>query len=194
MQKEKFGHKIDQVYSLIVDMCEPNVTAMNIVQTHFQNDSQHLWPNTLWRMLVARFTYANKHRASEAVLAVTEFAKKHDETHKAMVDRFNKCISDIRNIDATQVPQESLLIDILKKSMKKERALMIFLSRQHDLTLKSLMEQIEGLDAFNEEHKPKPTAVANFLNKGSRFKKAHAKKQKSGRGSGFDHVKLRCLL
>ena len=101
---------------------------------------------------MARFTHANKHRATEAVLAVTEFTKKNDETHKAMVDRFNKCISDIRNIDGTQVPQESLLIDILKKSMRKERALMNFLSRQNDLTLKSLMEQIEGLDAFNEEH------------------------------------------
>ena len=95
-------------------MCDLNVTAMNIVRTHYQSDL-NLWPNTLWKMLVARFTHANKHRATEAVLAVTDFTKKHDETHKAMVDRFNKCISDIRNIDGTQVPQESLLIDILKK-------------------------------------------------------------------------------
>ena len=92
------------------------------------------------------------------------------------------------------MPQESLLIDILKKSMRKERALMIFLSRQHDLTLKSLMEQIEGLDAFNDEHKTKTSAVVNFVSKGSSGKKAHAKKQNSGRSSGKDHVKLRCLV
>ena len=56
-QKEKYGHKVDQVYSLITDMCDLNVTAMNIVQTHYQSDL-HLWPNTLWKMLLT-FKYWN---------------------------------------------------------------------------------------------------------------------------------------
>jgi len=120
-QREKYGQKIEAVYSLIVEMAEQNETAINIVQTHFQTDPL-CWPNTLWKQLVARFTHAQKHRVSEAIFAISSFSKKDDESHKGMVDRFYKCISDVRNIDVSQVPPESFLIKILKKSMQNDRS------------------------------------------------------------------------
>ena len=117
-QKIKFGtQNIDMVYSFICEMCLDNETAMTQVQTHWQIDP-HLWPNSLWKLLCTRFQFSNKHRVQEFVAALINIAIKPD--------RFNKALSEIRSIDPTQVQKNNFIsIEILKNSIKHERALMI---------------------------------------------------------------------
>ena len=147
-QKQKFGtQNIDIVYSFICEMCSENETAMTQVVTHFQIDP-HLWPNSLWKLLGTRFQFSNRHRIQEFVAAIMEIVIKPNESYKAFIDRFNKAQSDIRSIDPAQVPNEFILIEILKKSIRHERALMIILNQRVDITLKFLTEQIESLDAL----------------------------------------------
>ena len=83
------------------------------------------------------------------------------------------------------MPTEINLMGILKEAMKEEESLWahIHLSKN-----KSLDEQMEIIAKWKPKAKRVPDAVANFAEKGETLKKAHAKKQKSGRHSGKDQV------
>ena len=54
-QVEALGQAHRTVYSLVVEMCGPNKTAMLQVRAHAISDST-LNPNNLWRMIEKRFT------------------------------------------------------------------------------------------------------------------------------------------
>ena len=162
-QKQKFGtQNIDIVYSFICEMCSENETAMTQVATHFQIDP-YLWPNSLWKLLGTRFQFSNRHRIQEFVAAIMEIVIKPNESYKVFIDRFNKAQSDIRSIDPAQVPNEFILIEILKKSIRHERALMIILNQRVDITLKFLTEQIESLDALKVNEKDVAHDSVNYV-------------------------------
>ena len=52
---ESLGQAFNTVYSLVVEMCMPNETAMMQVYAHAQADEDQ-YPSTLWNMLEVRFT------------------------------------------------------------------------------------------------------------------------------------------
>ena len=54
---ESMGQPFNTVYSLLVEMCGPNETAMRQVFDHALVDADQ-YPSTLWSMLEVRFTQA----------------------------------------------------------------------------------------------------------------------------------------
>ena len=162
-------------------MCTPpNETAMRQVYDHAQVDPDQ-YPSTLWNMLEVRFTQARIDKLQGFLNEIGQFNLKPNEENNIFIDRLKKLVGEIRSIDPGQVPTDINLMGVLKEAMKNEESLWAHIHLSKNMMLDEQMEIIA-------KWKPKATrsseAVANYLELSGNKKKAHARKQKSGRGSG----------
>ena len=104
-------------FSVLVEMCNDNETAMMQVRSLFVSDPDH-WANSLWVALETRFTQETLSQLQNNLINLSQFtADLSSESFKQMVDRFRKLISDVRAIDAAQVPSDTNLLAVLKESI-----------------------------------------------------------------------------
>ena len=91
----------------------------------------------------------------------------------------------MRSIDVQQVPTDIGLMAVLKEAMKEEEVLWAHLHFTKDMTLDGMLETIAK---YKSKAKRSSEAVANYTALPGNLKKAHAKKQNSGRGRGEDKI------
>ena len=101
------------------------------------------------------------------------------------VDRFKKLVGEIRLIDEKQVPTDIGLMGVLKESMRDEDLLWAHIHLTKNM---SLEDMIEIIAKWKPKAKRSSEAVANYSALPGNLKKAHAKKQNSGHGSGKDKI------
>ena len=94
-------------------------------------------------------------------------------------------MGEIRSIDPGQVPTEINLMGVLKEAMNNEESLWAHIHLSKNMTLD---EQMEIIAKWKPKAKRSSEATANYVNLPGNLKKAHAKKQNSGRGSGTDKL------
>ena len=94
-------------------------------------------------------------------------------------------VGEVRSIDIQQVPTDIGLMAVLKEAMKEEEVLWAHLHFAKDMTLDGMLETIAK---YKSKTKRSSVAVANYSALPGNLKKAHAKKQNSGRGGGKDKI------
>ena len=115
-QVEALGKAHRTVYSLLVEMCGPNKTAMLQVRAHAISDPTKN-SNSLWKMIENRFT---EERLNKVQGYLNEIGAFKNESNEVFIDRFRKLVDYVRSIDEAQVPTDLNLIEVLKKAMKGE--------------------------------------------------------------------------
>ena len=184
-QIEALGQVYRTVYSLLVEMCGPNTTAMLQVRAHAISDST-LNPNNLWRMIEDRFTQERFNKVQGYLNQIGVFEFKSNEDNKVFIDHFRKLVDDVRSIDEKQVPTDLNLMGVLKTAMLKDKVL--WGNLQFNQSTMTLSHMIDTISKWNPEETKTSSAVANYSALSGNLKKAHAKKQSSGRGSGKDKI------
>ena len=116
-QVEALGQAHRTVYSLLVEMCGPNKTAMLQVRAHAISDKN---PNNLWRMIEKRFTEEKFNKVQGYLNEIGAFKNEANEDNKVFIDRFRKLVDDVRSIDEAQVPTDLNLMGVLKKVMLED--------------------------------------------------------------------------
>ena len=91
-------------------------------------------------------------------------------------------MDDVRSIDEAQVPTDLSLMGVLKKAMMNEDVL--WGNLQFNSEGMSLSRMMDIIFKWKPRESKKSNAVANYSALPGNLKKAHAKKQNSGRGSG----------
>ena len=114
------------------------------------------------------------------------FKNESNEDNKVFIDRFRKLVDDVRSIDETQVPTDLNLMAVLKKAMLDDVVLWGNLEFNSDNM--SLSRMMDIISKWKPKDSKKSSAVANYSALPGNLKKAHAKKQNSGRGSGKDKI------
>ena len=104
---ESMGQAFNTVYSLLVEMCGPNETAMRQVFDHALVDVDP-YPSTLWNMLEVRFTQARLEKLQGYLNEIGHFKLNQNEENNIFIDRFKKLVGEVRSIDAKQVPTTSV--------------------------------------------------------------------------------------
>ena len=168
-------------YSVMVEMCLNNDTAMMQVRNLFISDPG-CWANTLWVALETRFTQERVSQVQANLILLGKFsANLANETFKQMIDRFKKLIADVRAIDPTQVPSENNLLAILKESVIPITALWAQLQfNTVGINLEIAMDVISQWRVAGNSEVVSRT-VANFMGDNPAWKKkAFAKQAKAG--------------
>ena len=181
---ESMGQAFNTVYSLLVEMCGPNETAMRQVFDHALVDVDQ-YPSTLWNMLEVRFTQARMEKLQGYLNEIGHFKLTPNEENNIFIDRFKKLVGEVRSIDVQQVPTDIGLMAVLKEAMKDEESLWAYL---HFTKSMSLDDMLETIAKWKPKAKRSSDAVANYTALPGNLKKANAKKQASGRGSGKDKI------
>ena len=109
---------------------------------------------------------------------IGHFKLLQNEENNIFIDRFKKLVSEVRSIDAQQVPTYIGLMAVLKEAW----------AHFHFAKNMSLDEMLETIAKWKPKAKRSSDAVANYTALPGNLKKAFAKKQSSGRGSGKDKV------
>ena len=86
---ESMGQAFNTVYSLLVEMCGPNETAMRQVFDHALVDVDQ-YPSTLWNMLEVRFTQARLEKLQGYLNEIGHFKLNQNEENNIFIDRFKK--------------------------------------------------------------------------------------------------------
>ena len=94
-------------------------------------------------------------------------------------------VSEVRSIDVLQVPTDINLMGVLKEAMKEEESLWAHIHLSKNM---SLDEMTDIIAKWKPKAQRSSAAVANYSTLPGNLKKAHAKKQSSGRGSGKDKI------
>ena len=84
---ESMGQAFNTVYSLLVEMCGPNETAMRQVFDHALVDPDQ-YPSTLWGMLEVRFTQARLLKLQGFLNEIGHFKLLPNEENNIFIDRF----------------------------------------------------------------------------------------------------------
>ena len=79
----------DFVYSVLVEMCGDNQTAMLQVTALAISDPE-MWANTLWLALEVRFTQERLSQVQAYLIALGKFGFLDNEFYKETIDRFKK--------------------------------------------------------------------------------------------------------
>ena len=111
-------HLNNWCYSVLIESCCKNPTAMMQAHALFDNKGGDTWAQTLWKSLETRFTRERISQIQDKLITLSKFSKVPAETFKDMVDRFKKLVADVRAIDPAQVPSEINLMAVLKKSIE----------------------------------------------------------------------------
>ena len=115
-QVEALGQAHRTVYSLVVEMCGLNKTAMLQVRAHAISDPTKN-PNNLWRMIEKRFTEEKFNKVQDYLNEIEAFKIESNEDNKVFIDHFRKLVDDVRSIDESEVPTDLNLMAVLKKAM-----------------------------------------------------------------------------
>ena len=83
------GQAFNTVYSLLVEMCGPNETAMRQVFDHALVDPDQ-YSSTLWGMLEVRFTHARLLKLQGFLNEIGHFKLLPNEENNIFIDRFKK--------------------------------------------------------------------------------------------------------
>ena len=97
-QVEALGQAYRTVYSLLVEMCGLNKTAMLQVRAHAISDPTKN-PNNLWRMIENRFTEERMNKVQGYLNEIGTFERAANEDNKVFIDRFRKLVGDVRSIE-----------------------------------------------------------------------------------------------
>ena len=62
-------------YSVLVESCKQNSTAMQQAQALFKPDGTDTWANTLWKALESRFTKGRLSQVQEHIINLGNFSK-----------------------------------------------------------------------------------------------------------------------
>ena len=112
---ESMGQPFNTFYSLLVEMCRPNETAMRQVFDHALVDADQ-YPSTLCMEYVGGEIYAS---VTGKVARLSE----RNEENNIFIDRFKKLVGEVRSIDEKQVPTDIGLMGVLKEAMRDEVSL-----------------------------------------------------------------------
>ena len=85
-QKLRLGEAYNNVYSLLVEMCTPNETAMLQVRNHSTSDPDEC-PNNLWKMLEARFTQERMNKIQGYLNEIGRVKYDGNEDFKIFIDQ-----------------------------------------------------------------------------------------------------------
>ena len=94
-------------------------------------------------------------------------------------------VGEVGSIDAKQVPTDIGLMRVLKEAMREEESLWAHIHLSKNM---SLDEMTDIIAKWKPKAQRSSGAVANYSAMPGNLKKAHAKKQASGRGSGKDKI------
>ena len=109
-----------------------------------------------------------------------------------MIDRFDKMIADVRAIDPAQVPSDTNLMAVLKRSIEQFENLWLHLEYDEKMELERMCDIItrwrgSGSNLANSKH------VANFVGKPDWKKKGNVKQANSGRNFEKSGEKRKCV-
>ena len=110
------------------------------------------------------------------------FKVESNEDNKVFIDRFRKLVDDVRSIDESEVPTDLNLMAVLKKAMLDNVVLW------GNLEFNTLSRMMDIISKWKPKDSKKSSAMANYSALPGNLKKAHAKKQASGRGSDKDKI------
>ena len=88
-QIEALGQAHRTVYSLLVEMCGPNKTAMLQVRAHAISDPNKN-PNNLWRMIENRFTEERLNKVQGFLNKIGAFKNESNEDNKVFISKFSR--------------------------------------------------------------------------------------------------------
>jgi len=179
-------------------MCSDNETAMMQVRAMFVSDPDH-WANVLWTALETRFTQETLSQLQTNLILLGKFkADLHNESFKQMIDRFRKLISDVRAIDAAQVPSDTNLLAVLKESIVSFEGLWSQLEfNTPNINLELAMDTISRwrTEAHTPQSEVMSRTVANLPTNPNGKKKAYSKQVKSGNRRPEKYAETRnCLV
>ena len=186
-QKRRLGknNALNVVYSYLVEMCAPNKTAMLQVREHATTDPE-FYANNLWKMLELRFTQERLNKIQGYLNEIGRVKHEANEDFKIFIDRFKKLIGDVRSVDPKQVPTDINLMGILKEALSENEVLWGHLTLAKNISLEEMMDTVSKWKSKSQKAQISDSAVTNYSSQPGYLKKAHAKKQRSGRGSGQD--------
>jgi len=179
------NNALNSVYSYLVEMCTPNKTAMLQVREHAISDPE-FYANNLWKMLELRFTQERLNKIQGYLNEIGRVKHEANEDFKIFIDRFKKLIGDVRSVDPKQVPTDVNLMGILKEALSENEVLWGHLTLAKNISLEEMLETVSKWKSKSQKAQISDSAVANYSAQPGYLKKAHAKKQRSGRGSGQD--------
>ena len=142
--------------------------------------------NNILKMIENRFTEERLNKVQGFLNKIGAFKNESNEDNKVFIDRFTKLVDDVRPIDEAQLPTDLNLMGVLKKAMMNEDVL--WGNLQFNSKGMSLSRMMDIISKWKPREPKKSSAVANYSALPGNLKKAHAKKQNSGRGSGKDKI------
>ena len=99
---EAMGQPFNSVYSMLVEMCGPNETAMRQVYEHASGDVDH-YPSILWGMLEVRFTQARLEKIQGYLNEIGHFKLLQNEENNMFIDRLKKLVGEVTHNKCQQI-------------------------------------------------------------------------------------------
>jgi len=197
-EMREIEHLNNWCYSVLIESCRGNATAMMQAQALFDIRGSDTWAQTYWKSLESRFTRERISQVQEQLIILGKFSKEPSETFKDMVDRFKKLIADVRAIDPLQVPSETNLMAVLKKAVEPIENLWVHLEFDEKMDLEKMFEIITrwrgaGANLANFKSVSELGSLANFVYERSKPKGDFKKFRKDKEVKKFIEQR-RCLV